>query len=160
MDIAFWILAVTSVMTALAAVTLKNIFRAALFLVLCFFLVAGLFITLSADFVAAVQVLIYIGAISVLIILAIMLTREIERGSLFNKLRIPALVLSVALAGTLIFGLISTVWPKSSEPPAATTATSIASSLFSQNGYLLPVEMAAVMVLTAILGAIMLVREK
>ena len=73
-DIAFWILAVVAVMAALAVVLLGNVFRAALSLVLCFLVVAGIYITLSADFLAAVQVLIYVGAIAVLIILAIVLT--------------------------------------------------------------------------------------
>ena len=75
LEIAFWVLAIVGIGAALAVVLLRDIFRAALCLVLCFLTVAGIYITLSADFLAAVQVLIYVGAISVLIILAIMLTR-------------------------------------------------------------------------------------
>ena len=71
MAIAFLIFSAGIVVSALAVVVLKNVFRASLMLVLCFFLVAGLFASLSADFLAAIQVLIYVGAISVLIILAI-----------------------------------------------------------------------------------------
>ena len=88
-SIAFWILAVVGVMAALAVVLLRDVFRAALSLVLCFLTVAGIYITLSADFLAAVQILIYVGAISVLIILAIMLTREVQHGSPGNRLQIP-----------------------------------------------------------------------
>lgn len=73
MEIAFWIIATVCVVAALGVVMLRDIFRSALFLILCFLGVAGIFILLSADFLAAVQILIYVGAISVLIILAIML---------------------------------------------------------------------------------------
>ena len=61
-------------------VFLRNVFRAALALILCFIAVAGIYITLSADFLAAVQILVYVGAISVLIILAIMMTQGSPAG--------------------------------------------------------------------------------
>ena len=93
-DIAFWALAVIGVVAALTVVTLGNVFRAAIALVLCLLTVAGLYITLSADFLAAVQVLIYVGGIAVLIILAIMLTREVQWGSPSNRLRIPAFIIA------------------------------------------------------------------
>ena len=69
-DIAFWVLAIVGIAAALAVVLLRDVFRAALSLILCFLTVAGIYVTLSADFLAAVQVLIYVGGISVLIILA------------------------------------------------------------------------------------------
>ncbi len=101
LDIAFWVLAIIGVAAALAVVLLRDIFRAALSLILCFLVVAGIYVTLSADFLAAAQVLIYVGAISVLIILAIMLTRDVQRGSLTNKLRVPAFVVAVLLLAVL-----------------------------------------------------------
>ena len=81
LDFAFWIMAIVVVAAALGVIFLRNVFRAALSLVLCFITVAGLYITLSADFLAAIQILVYVGAISVLIILAIMMTREVQQGS-------------------------------------------------------------------------------
>ena len=66
LDIIFWILAITTVIAALAVVVLKDIFRAALCLVLLFLAVAGVYITLHADFLAIVQILIYVGAVSIL----------------------------------------------------------------------------------------------
>ncbi|MDO8687143.1 MAG: NADH-quinone oxidoreductase subunit J, partial [Dehalococcoidales bacterium] len=81
LDIAFWILAVVGIGAALTVVLLRDVFRAALSMVLCFMMVAGLYITLSADFLAIIQVLIYVGGISILIILAIMLTRDVQQGS-------------------------------------------------------------------------------
>ena len=79
LDISFWILAIVVIVAALAVVSVKNVFHAALALILTFVAVAGIYITLSADFLAAVQILVYVGAISVLIILSVMLTREVQR---------------------------------------------------------------------------------
>ena len=158
--IAFWILAVVAVVSALGVVLLRNVFRAALSLVLCFLTVAGLYITLSADFLAAVQVLIYVGAIAILIILAIMLTREVQQGGLTNKLQIPVLVVVVLLLGALIYTVVSTPWAVSTAMPLVPTTPVLAGKLFGEGGFILVVEMAAVLLLVAILGAIVLVREK
>jgi NADH-quinone oxidoreductase subunit J len=158
--IAFWILAIVSVAAALAVVLLRDIFRAALALILCFLTIAGLYVTLSADFLAAVQVLIYVGAIAILIILAIMLTREVQRGGLTNKLQIPVFIVVVLLLGVLIYTMVSTPWAVSTAPPLVPTTSVLAGKLFGEGGFILVVEMAAVLLLVAILGAIVLVREK
>jgi len=160
LEIAFWVLAVVGVVAALAVVLLRDVFRAALSLILCFLVVAGIYVTLSADFLAAVQVLIYVGAISVLIILAIMLTREVQRGSLSNKLRIPAFVVAVLLLGVVGFAVVNTPWQVSTVPPLEPTTAALAGKLFGEGGFILVVDIAAVLLLTAILGAITLVREK
>ena len=159
-DIAFWILAVVGVMAALAVVLLGNVFRAALSLVLCFLTVAGIYITLSADFLAAVQVLIYVGAISVLIILAIMLTREVQRGSPSNRFRIPAFLVAALFLGGVAFALLNTSWQVSDVSPLEPTTPAIAGLLFGEGGFILPVEIGAILLLAAIIGAIVLVREK
>ena len=125
LDIAFWILAVIGVLAALAVVLLRDVFRAALSLILCFLAVAGIYITLSADFLAAVQVLIYVGAISVLIILAIMLTREVQQGSPANRLRIPAFFIAVLFFAGVAFALLNTPWPVSATPPPASTTSTL-----------------------------------
>jgi len=160
MAIAFLVFSAGIIVSALAVVLFKNVFRASLMLVLCFFLVAGLFASLSADFLAAIQVLIYVGAISVLIILAIMLTREITLGSLTNKLKMPALVASGFVSVSLIFAILSTDWPVSQAPPVETTTPLLANLLFSPENFMLPLEMAAILLLVAIIGAIILVRDK
>ncbi len=158
--IAFWILAVVGVLAALGVVFLRNVFRAALSLILCFLMVAGLYITLSADFLAAVQILIYVGAISVLIILAIMMTREVQRGSPPNKLQIPAFIVALLFLEVLVLTLINTPWQIAGTPPVSPTTASLATKLFGEGGFILPVEIAAVLLLSAILGAIVLAREK
>ena len=158
--IAFWILAVVAILSALGVVLLRNVFRAALSLVLCFLAVAGIYVTLSADFLAAVQVLVYIGAISILIILAIMLTREVPQGSPANRLRIPAFIVAVLFFGAVAFAVVNTSWPLASTQPQEPTTLAIAGKLFGEGGFILPLEIAPVLLLAAILGAIVLVREK
>jgi len=159
-DIAFWILAVVGVLAALAVVSLRDIFRAALALILCFLAVAGIYITLSADFLAAIQILVYVGAISILIILGIMLTREVQRGSPSNKFRIPAFLVAALFLGVVAYALFSTTWQVSTVEPLTPTTQALAGKLFGEDGFILSVEIAAVLLLAAILGAIVLVREK
>lgn len=160
LDIAFWVLAVIGVAAALAVVLLRNVFRAALCLVLCFLTVAGIYVTLSADFLAAVQVLIYVGAIAVLIILAIMLTREVQQGSPSNRLRIPAFLVAILFLGVMSFAAVNTPWQIAGIAPQGPTTLALAEKLFGEGGFILPLEIAPVLLLAAILGAIILVREK
>jgi NADH-quinone oxidoreductase subunit J len=160
MAAAFWLMAVVAIVAALGVVSLKNVFRAALSLILCFITVAGLYITLSADFLAAVQILVYVGAISVLIILAIMMTRDVPHGSPGNRLKIPAFVVAVVLMGIMVFTVTRTSWPVASESPLVPTTAPLAAKLFSESGFVLPVEIGAVLLLAAIIGAIVIAREK
>jgi NADH-quinone oxidoreductase subunit J len=160
LDIAFWALAIIGVAAAVSVVLQTNVFRAALTLVLCFVAVAGIYITLSADFLAAVQILIYVGGISILIILAVMLTKDVQHGSPSNKLRIPALVVAVIFLGVLIVSLVNTPWLISNSAPVEPTTAALAGKLLGANGFILAVEIAATLLLAAILGAIVLVREK
>ena len=157
---AFWIMAVVMVASALAVLFLRNVFRAALALILCFIAVAGIYITLSADFLAAVQILVYVGAISVLIILAIMMTREVQQGNPVNKLEIPAAVVAVVLLGIMVYAVTNTPWSISAQAPLSPTTVPLATRLFSEHGFILPVEIGATLLLAAILGAIVITREK
>jgi NADH:ubiquinone oxidoreductase subunit 6 (subunit J) len=158
--VTFWIMAVLTVLAALGVIFIRNIFRAALALILCFIAVAGLYVTLSADFLAAVQILVYVGAISVLIILAVMMTREVQRGSQANKMGLPAAIVAAVLLGILIYTVTNTSWNIASAAPLTPTTVPIATRLFSENGFILPVEIGAVLLLAAILGAIVITREK
>jgi NADH-quinone oxidoreductase subunit J len=158
--VTFWIMAVVTVLAALGVVFIRNIFRAALALILCFITVAGLYITLTADFLAAVQILVYVGAISVLIILAVMMTREVQRGSQANRMGLPAAIVAAVLLGILIYTVTNTPWNIASAAPLTPTTAPIATRLFSENGFILPVEIGAVLLLAAILGAIVITREK
>ena len=168
-DLSFWLLATLSVASALAVIRLQDLFRAALMLVVTFFAVAGLLVLLNAEFLAVVQVLIYAGAISVLIIFAVLLTRDVEKGNAPNKLRLPALLASGLIGAFLVFVALHKEWPLlkdtlSAESLArveevfATTPQWLASLLLRE--WVLPFEVASVLLLAAILGAIVLVRER
>ena len=161
LQIAFWILAVVSVGAALAVVLLRNVFRAALSLVLCFFTVAGLYVAMGADFLAGAQVLIYVGAIAVLIIFGIMLTRDSQEGSPSGRLRLPALLIGLLFLVTMIFVVIGTDWGAVAEVSSEPTTTAIAEAIFGgDGGFVLAFEIAAALLLAAVIGAIVLVRDK
>jgi NADH-quinone oxidoreductase subunit J len=167
-ELAFWILALIMVGAALAVVLLRDVFRAALLLILCFFTVAGIYITLNADFLAAVQVLIYAGAIGILLIFAIMLTRNVKEGNPFNKLKITAFFVSLLVFATIVGVVVSTNWATVTGvsqgvevPVGSGTTGSIATALFDQSkGFVLPFEIASVVLLAALIGAIVLVRDR
>ena len=109
-DVVFWFLAVGSVLAALGVVLLRDIFRAALLLVVVFLAIAGIFVMLNAEFLAVVQVLIYAGAIAILIIFAIMLTREVQQGNLPNRLQPVAVLFPALLLAALVFVAVDTDW--------------------------------------------------
>jgi NADH-quinone oxidoreductase subunit J len=158
--IAFWALAAVIIVAALGVIVQKNVFRVALALIVCLLAVAGIFVLLSADFLAAAQILVYVGAISVVIILAIMLTRQFAHGSTANRLRLPALLVSIVLFALLTFAVLETDWKLSTNQPAALTTPALAGQLFGSNGFILPLEISAVLILAVVIGAIVIAREK
>jgi NADH-quinone oxidoreductase subunit J len=155
--VAFWILTVMTLGAALMVVIVRNLFHAVLSLILSFVGVAGLYITLSADFVAVAQVLIYAGAISVLILFALMLTPRAGRDNAETFLQGPALVLAGLMAATIAGVAAATDWSEASRGPFTETAAAIGDALL--NAYVLPFEIASVLLLVAMVGAIVLVRE-
>ena len=109
-DIVFWVLSVLAIGASLGVVLVKDLFRAALLLVVVFIAVAGFFVLLSAEFLAVVQVLIYAWAIAILIIFAIMLTRDVQHGNLPNRFQIPAATLAAVLLAVLVAVAVDTKW--------------------------------------------------
>ncbi len=156
--IAFWILAAITVGSALGVVLVRNLFRAALLLILSFVGIAGLYITLSADFLAAVQILIYAGAIAILVIFAIMLTSDAASGDPFGRFRVPALLVAGLVVITLAFVILNTDWPQAAEAPFESPTLAIADALF--NKFVLPFEVASVLLLAALIGAFVMARER
>lgn len=158
-SIAFWVMATTAVGSALGVILLKDIFHAALFLVVTFLSIAGIFVTLNADFIAAVQVLIYAGAISILLIFAILLTRDVHKGNPSNRYQAAGVFLGAVLLATLIVAFVNTNWRLSSEPPLDSTTAALADTLFT-NKFVLPFEVASVLLLAAMIGAVVLARGR
>ena len=169
-DIVFWVVAVSTVVAAIAVVQSRDLFRAALFLVVSLFGVAAMFVLLRAEFLAAVQVIIYVGAISVLIIFAILMTRDIEEGSPPNRLRVPVAAIAVLFGAVAIFVAVRTDWNLLESAVSGTASVSRVGEVFSNTipwiarlllrDFVLAFEVASVLLLAAVLGALALVRER
>ena len=106
----FWALVVIGVGSSLAVILVRDIFKAALFLIVAFLTMAGFFVILNAEFLAVIQVLIYAGAISILIIFAIMMTRDVARGNLSNRLQPIAFLAASLLLGAILFTVFQGNW--------------------------------------------------
>lgn len=156
--VAFYLLSALTVGSALGVIVVRNLIHAVVFLIVSFMGVSGLYITLSADFVAVTQILIYAGAISVLILFAIVLTPRGDRGNTESFLRFPALMLALLVAFTLGYVAIDTDWAISDRQGFEETASVIGEALLDK--YVLPFEIASVLLLVAMLGAIVLVRPE
>jgi len=138
-------------------IVVRNLLHAVLFLILSFVGIAGIYITMSADFVAVAQVLIYAGAISVLMIFAVMLTPRSDRDNAGNMLQAPALVLSGLVITAVSMVAVETDWRLADRVAFESTATEIGDALVSP--FVLPFEIASVVLVVAMIGAIVLVRE-
>lgn len=153
--IAFWVLSAGAVAAALSVMLSRNLVHAVLFLVVTFVALAGLYIVLSADFVAMTQVLIYAGALSVLIVFAVMLTPRGRRDNADSVFRGPAMAAVGLLLGALMFVVLQTEWP--TEPrQVEQTAAAIGRTLVDT--YVLPFEIASVLLTAAMVAALVLVR--
>ena len=159
MEIVFLVVALVTLYAALEVVTTNNLIHAALWLIVTLFGVAAIFALLSAPFLAVVQVMVYIGAIAILMIFAIMLTRGVGKADkpLVNKnwpvAAVFGFLMFFALALMLIFsGRGNAAMPFLADSGATITTLGIA--LVSPNGYVLPFELASVLLLAALIGAI------
>ncbi len=160
--VSFGILTVMMLVAALGVVLLSNIVHSAFLLAGVFLSISGFYILLNADFVAAAQILIYVGAVNVLILFAIMLVNKREDFSeLPNRwLRQGA----TALVCLGLFALLSTMvlvtpWSLDSTSPAVVENTVVALGEHFFSDYLLPFELASVLLLMAMVGAIILARR-
>jgi NAD(P)H-quinone oxidoreductase subunit 6 len=160
-QICFLVLSATVVAGALGVVLLPNIVYSAFLLGGVFLSVAGLYLLLNASFVAAAQILVYVGAVNVLILFAIMLVNKKE-----TLAAIPGLLVRRLLSGAVCGGLFAlllrvaftTPWALPGPVPVGEEATiRIGEHLFTD--YLLPFELASVLLLMAMIGAIVLARR-
>jgi NADH:ubiquinone oxidoreductase subunit 6 (subunit J) len=111
----FMVIAALGLLAALGTVLARNLVHAGLFLVCFFFTIACQFVLLEAEFLAAVQVLVYIGAVAILLMFGIMLTRNIQGDDttiLTGTWKIPALVAGLCVFGVLVFGINNAVSPR------------------------------------------------
>jgi NADH:ubiquinone oxidoreductase subunit 6 (subunit J) len=146
-------------------VMVRNLFHAALWLVVALFGVAVVFVLLEAGFLAVAQVAVYIGAIAILIIFTIMLTRGVMQSTLPQANRRWGVSLFVALASFAGLWLILSQAPQFSQLPlgGAVPADSLpilGQAMVDPGQYALPFEVASVLLLAAMVGAIMVARDK
>ena len=157
-DLIFYVLAALTVGSAILVATLPNIIYAAVALLFTFCGVAGLYVLLSADFLAATQVLVYVGGILVLIMFAVFLSHRISSVKLSNPVhfRLPAAALCLALFGVLAYTAVSSVYVLKEEITYQPTTADIGELLMTR--YLLPFEVASVLLLAVLIGAALLSR--
>jgi NADH-quinone oxidoreductase subunit J len=162
--VAFYVIATLVVATAIAVVTVPNIIHAAVALIGCFFMIAALYLAIGADFLAATQLLIYAGAIPVLIIFAVMLTRGSMRREGNGWVRWWPLALLVTMGlGAVLLGVVAVSrdrWHLGTYPQQLLddgTTRTIGDALL--NRYALPFEVASVLLLVALVGAVLLARR-
>lgn len=160
--VAFIVLSAVALIGAVGAVGSRNLFRAALFLVVSFVGVAGFYIMLEAEFLAMVQILVYVGAISILIIFAIMLSRRMMAADFEarNEQWIGGLIAAVALFAILAYLLRTVVWPTAQADVPGDTISMLGQALVDPGKFLLPFEVASVLLLVALVGAVIIARER
>ncbi len=160
MTVQEWVFAVLGAIGSLAAirlVTSKNVVHAALYLVVTLAAVGGVYLLLAAEFVAWVQVLIYVGAIVVLLLFSLMLTRApIGREALDNQQRGVAALVGVGILAGLAL-LIQDAFPDQEIELAPSFTAEIGTELFST--FVLPFEVVSFLLLAALIGAIVLARK-
>lgn len=155
----FYILAFMIVGSAILVVTLRDIFHCALMLVVCMFSIAAIYVMLGADFIAAVQVLVYVGAVSVLLIFAIMLTARVSGiGIKQQNEQVPiAMITTLVFIGMTLFGLGKTIWNLKTTEVPETTVGSLGNLLMTT--YVVPFEIVSLVLLAALIGAIVIARR-
>lgn len=158
-DLLFIVLAAVMVGSALLVVTMRDIIRCGLAMIICFAALAGLYVFAGAPLVAAAQVLVYIGAISVLVLFAIMLTQTKAGPSalVFQTQAIPAAIAATVLALLIAVTVAATDWGETGTRLWTETRT-LAATLFAD--FTLPFEVVSVLLLAAVIGAVFIAKRE
>lgn len=159
-QIIFWLFTALMLGSALVVVHGENLVRSAFALLATFFSVAVFYAMLGADFLAGAQLLIYVGGILTLIVFGVMLTHRIYHLNLRTETfqRVPGALVSLAVFVTLVSVIQRTPWSRSPIIEDGPTTPVIGTALTTN--YVLPFEIASVLLLVALLGAAMLVRRR
>lgn len=152
----FYVFAFAVVSGALAMVFTKNLVHAALFMAGTFLMIAFLYILMGADYVGAVQILVYVGAISILFVFGIMLTKRdrIEDSNRFNRYGPAATIVAALLFASIVITAVGTAVQNAPAPSGDSTIQTIANIFLSD--YVLAFEFAGILLLAALVGAIVI----
>ena len=158
-DALFWILSAVMIIAALLVVTMRDIIRCGLAMIVSFGALAGIYVLIGSPLIGAAQVIVYIGAISVLILFAIMLTqtKDAPASLVFQTQAGPAAVASVVIAVLIALAVGATDWGALPERVTA-GANTVAALLFSD--FVLPFEIVSVLLLAAVIGGVFLAKHE
>ena len=158
-DALFWIFAAIMLIAGLLVVTMRDIIRCGLAMIVCFLALAGIYVVVGAPLVAAAQVIVYIGAISVLVLFAIMLTQSKAGPArlVFQTQAAPAAVAAIILAVLITLGVASTDWLEAGQRVRLGTSE-LARVLFQD--YVLPFEIVSVLLLAAVIGGVFIAKRE
>jgi NADH-quinone oxidoreductase subunit J len=156
-EVIFYILAILVIVASIGVVTVPNVVHAALFLILSLLGVSGFYILLSNEFLALVQILIYAGTISILVLLGLMLTRGREQNlpTVGAGAQWPlALIGSLVLGGVLLTAVLDVEWPRDNGIVTLVDINTLGGALFRD--WLLPFELVSVLLTVALIGAVVI----
>ena len=158
-NLAFYVLSFCVIAGGVFVVSSRNLFHSAIFLVFTLFAVAGIFVMLNAYLLAAVQVLIYVGAVAMLMIFGVMLTTQLTNVRLrhVNEQVLPALAVCGFFLGFLIYGLWDTPFEIARTAPPPDISHKVGTLLMTK--YVLPFEVVSVLLLAALIGAIVIAKR-
>ncbi|MCH8345301.1 MAG: NADH-quinone oxidoreductase subunit J [Chloroflexi bacterium] len=158
-EVIFYFVAAVTVLGALGVVLTRNVVHSALFLILALLAVAGVFILLSAEFLAIVQILIYGGAVTILILFVMMLTRVRDMPQAMDGPQRPFAALAAgAFLALSVLAAVSSDWPGETEKITVVPFRELGDALFRSWGA--PFEVASLVLLVALIGAIVLARSE
>jgi NADH:ubiquinone oxidoreductase subunit 6 (subunit J) len=158
-DALFWILAAVMIGAALLVVTMRDIIRCGLAMIVCFMALAGIYVLMGAPLLGAAQVIVYIGAISVLVLFAIMLTQTKDAPSrlVFQTQAVPAALAAVVVAVLIALAVAATDWGELPERVRLSTLT-MSRVLFDR--FVFPFEIVSVLLLAAVIGGVFLAKRE
>ncbi len=158
-DALLWILSAVMLGSGLLVVTMRDIIRCGLAMIVCFLALAGIYVLMGAPLLGAAQVIVYIGAISVLILFAIMLTQTKDAPSrlVFQTQAVPAAIAAVVVAILIALAVAATDWGELTERVRLATSR-MSEVLFEQ--FVFPFEIVSVLLLAAVIGGVFLAKRE
>ncbi len=161
MSLSFAILAILTIAGAVAAMSMRNLVHCALALVVAFVGLAGFYLQLDAQFVGLAQILVYVGAVAILIVFAILLTRSgepVRQGS-FSSSWLAGLAVAVVVFGVLAWAIVNSSASRQEPPPQPeVTIRQIGDALM--NRFVLPLEVVGLLLTAALIGAVIIAMKE